>query len=102
VPEVPKNRTDDEGRAWTPHADPEFATSWRDTRWRTTALDGDHMPGMEYELEWRVYSPGDCDTGWHLYGAEGTVFGENMGRTLAVAIPEAARWISGRVYQWDG
>src|SRR6266851_4018952 len=42
-----KTRTGTDGRAWNPEAAP-YATSWRDTRWKSG----------EYELEFRVSSPG--------------------------------------------
>jgi hypothetical protein len=77
-----KTRTDTGGRAWSPEAAP-YATSWRDTRWKSG----------EYELEFRVYSPGDTpDTGWYLYGVG--VFGEFMARKLDEAITEAGQAIA--------
>jgi hypothetical protein len=55
----------------------------------------------EYELEYRVASPGDTpDTGWYLYG--GGLFGEYMVRRLDEAITEAGAWIDGSVYGTDG
>lgn len=84
-----KTRIDIDGRAWKPCPAPSVK-SWRDTRWRTD--DG-------WELEYRTYSPGDCDTGWHLYGpmGEGTgVFGVMMGGKLADAMAEAGLWIAGK------
>ena len=88
-------RTDPAGRTWVPVAD-DFARSWRDVRWQLESLLPDDYPG-DWELEWRVRSPGDtADTGWHLYG-DG-IFGEFLSRKLTDALAEADRWISGDIY----
>lgn len=77
-----KTRTGADGRAWNPEPAP-YATSWRDIKWKCG----------QYELEFRVYSPGDTpDTGWYLYG--GGVFGTFMARTLDEAIGEAGQVIA--------
>jgi hypothetical protein len=53
---VGKTRAGAGGRAWSPEPAP-YATSWRDTKWKSG----------QYELEFRVASPGDTpDTGWYL------------------------------------
>jgi hypothetical protein len=79
---VRKTRSGADGREWSPEAAP-YATSWRDTRWRNG----------QYELEFRVYSPGDTpDTGWYLYGD--SVFGALMSRKLDEAIGEAGKVIA--------
>ena len=51
-----KTRAGADGRAWSPEPAP-YATSWRDPKWKSG----------QYELEFRVASPGDTpDTGWYL------------------------------------
>jgi hypothetical protein len=53
---VGKTRAGAGGRAWSPEPAP-YVTSWRDTKWKSG----------QYELEFRVASPGDTpDTGWYL------------------------------------
>jgi hypothetical protein len=91
-------RTDSAGRSWVPAVRP-HAKSWRDVKWRPEGLLEGDRPG-EYELEYRVASPGDtADTGWYLYG--GGLFGEYMARRLEEAIAEAGAWIDGSVYGTD-
>jgi hypothetical protein len=95
---VTRPRNDPGGRSWGPAADAD-AASWRETRWRPASLlEGDR--DGEYELEYRVASPGDTpDTGWYLYG--GGIFGRYMDRRLDEALAEADRWISGSAYGSD-
>jgi len=58
--------------------------NWRDKTWRR---DG-------YELEYRRRAPGDTpDTGWYLYGPNGSPFGKWMERTIAGAQAEADKYI---------
>jgi hypothetical protein len=91
---MPKTHIDIDGRAWHREVNPD-ASSWRDLKWHAARLTSDR--DGDFELEYRVHSPGDTpDTGWYLYG--GGIFGKYMARKLADAITEAGAWISGRVY----
>lgn len=62
----------------------EYYRSWRDVEWEKSG----------YKLEYRVRSPGDTpDTGWYLYGPNGSPFGAYMARVLTEAKQEAEQHI---------
>jgi hypothetical protein len=63
---VTGQRIDVDGRAWR-HAPGLRFGSWREIRWQAEKLATDREG--DFELEYRVASPGDTpDTGWYLYG----------------------------------
>lgn len=89
------NRTRSVGRQTWEGVPTDYATSWRDIRWFWRGPDSGHdWITRTYQLEYRVYSPGDTpDTGWYLYGPDGSPFGEYMSLKLAEAMIMAREYI---------
>jgi hypothetical protein len=66
--------------------------TWRNVPWKHMPVN---FPGT-WEVEYRVYSPGDTpDTGWYLYGPDGSPFGKWLAPTIRDALRVATDYIYG-------